>query len=112
MTSKECICQNPSAPANTFTSTLLGVDESHGRFGEVSLQRCLNCQRLWLQYFVEYEGSSQSGRWYRGEITPENAVTILKSLPEVVYGGSWFRDTNKPDMFPGGKGAIAINVDQ
>lgn len=81
-----------------FSSKWIGIDETDGRFGEVSIRQCHSCQRQWLHYFVEYEHLSKSGRWYRGIIddeiaqvvTPENAVEILSNLEWHFYGGSYF----------------------
>lgn len=95
----DCICMNPEKIRwNKFTSQRVGIDEQCGRFGEVSLEKCQMCQRIWLHYFVEYEHLSGSGRWYRGliseeiaqTITPENAVEILNNLEWHLYGGSYF----------------------
>jgi hypothetical protein len=96
---KSCDCMNPAQiRVGKFSSQWIGVDEQRGRFGEVSIDQCLFCHRIWLHYFVEYEHLSQSGRWYRGIIseeiapiiTPENAVEILNNLEWHFYGGSYF----------------------
>jgi hypothetical protein len=96
---ESCDCMNPNGLSyGTFLSTWLGIDETNGRFGEVSIRQCHCCQRQWLHYFFEYEHLSQSGRWYRGIIddeivqvvTPENAVEILSNLEWHFYGGSYF----------------------
>jgi hypothetical protein len=76
----------------------VGVDETNGRYADVTLERCLSCGRVWLRYFVEYEGISRSGRWARGEInerqakevTPDTALDILEGLASYVRGGSRF----------------------
>ncbi|GAB1541676.1 hypothetical protein NUACC21_43480 [Scytonema sp. NUACC21] len=94
-----CICMSLNGYRNgTFSSRWLGIDETNGRFGEVSIDQCHSCKRVWLHYFVEYEHLSQSGRWYRGMIddevaqvvTPETAVEILNNLEWHFYGGSYF----------------------
>ncbi len=41
----------------------VGVDETEGKFADVSVRRCDRCGRLWLCYFVEYEAFTASGRW-------------------------------------------------
>jgi hypothetical protein len=76
----------------------IGVDKTHGRFGEVSALQCRRCERYWIRYFVEYEHLSGSGRWYMGviapteieNITPVNAVEYLESLDWHHFGGSYF----------------------
>jgi len=86
----------------------VGVDETNGRYGEVTLRTCRGCGRIWLHYLVEYEAFSQSGRWYTAVIspdvaaslTPERAVPILEGLPWHVFGGSHFRSTGKRGTGP------------
>jgi len=86
----------------------LGVDKTHGRFGEVELWQCKNCGRFWLHYLVEYEAFTGSGRYFMGLITeevadtisPEKAVEYLNKLDWHLYGGSYF----------GGKGKSKNNV--
>lgn len=76
----------------------LGIDETHGRFGEVELWQCRSCGRYWLHYFVEYEHRTASGRHFMGLITPEQAdnlppekaIPYLESLDWYLYGGSYF----------------------
>ena len=63
-------------------------------YAEVSVDHCRTCGRNWLHYFLEFEGTSRSGRWYRGLIGPEvafshrNAAQIFEQLPEYWAGGS------------------------
>jgi hypothetical protein len=77
----------------------IGVDETDGRFAEVSIDTCKYCGTRWIHYFYEIEGISNSGRWYRGmigekgdaaDITPGIAVRWLEQLEQYVYGGSYF----------------------
>lgn len=96
-----CACEKPDFNYTEFRSSELGIDNTKGRYGEVSIQQCKLCQRIWIQYFVEYEHYSKSGRWYKGvvskkdrpHITPENAVEYLESLEWYVFGGSFFEST-------------------
>jgi hypothetical protein len=90
----------------------VGIDETNGRYGEVTLKQCTHCGRYWLHYFVEYEHRKSSGRWYMGLITPEQAQTLqpqaavayLEKLDWNFYGGSYFDGRN-------GKGHGNIFVD-
>lgn len=76
----------------------MGIDETNGRFGEVSLKQCKVCGQLWLHYFVEYESFTGSGRYFMGMISPEVAETIsaesaveyLNELEWHLYAGSFF----------------------
>jgi len=95
-----------------YDSRPLGVDVTKGRCGEVTLETCKACGQMWLRNFVEYESFSESGRWYRGPVTPEmveslkpeQAPELLASLPWHFYGGSYFRTLGR-------KGAGSVIVD-
>ena len=95
----QCACLRAPLPAAQYRAAgRIGVDETSGRFGEVTLRRCTRCGRLWLRYFVEYEAFSESGRYYMGLISPhrarrmtaEEAVAYLDSLSWHLYGGSYY----------------------
>jgi hypothetical protein len=93
-----CDCESPQARGALFEHTFIGIDQTTGRFADVSLQRCRSCEKDWVHYFVEYEAFSHSGRWARGivsaeearSITPEIAAEFLHGLPWYLYGGSHF----------------------
>jgi hypothetical protein len=99
----ECRCMSPPFDYQDYDTKPLGVDETNGRFGEVSVQTCKTCGRQWLHYFVEYEAFSKFGRWYRGLVSaevlhllkPESVVALLESLPWYFYGGSYFETTGR-----------------
>lgn len=94
-----CNCLNPKWKHEDYIKKDIGVDNTGGLFGEVSILECRKCGRKWLHYSVENEGFSQSGRWYRGyvsnrtakKVTPENAVKILEGMDSYYYGGSYFK---------------------
>ncbi|ESQ73504.1 hypothetical protein [Asticcacaulis sp. AC402] len=73
-------------------------DKTDGRHAEVEIKECVTCGKLWLRYAVEYPAFSYSGRWARGEITPELAAVIepeeaadfLAKRPSIIYGGSFY----------------------
>ncbi len=104
----QCTCQTAAAPAAQFTSLSVGTDATHGRFGEVTIEQCQQCQRVWLKYFVEYEGTSQSGRWLRAEYKPTMAAELLQQLGVTVWGGSFFQQHTAPAdwTLPGTVGRI------
>jgi hypothetical protein len=97
----DCVCMHPPFDYRDFSSVSVGTDETNGRFADVTIDACNKCQSKWLRYFVEYAGFSQSGRWYRGQVsdevartvTPESAVAVLEKLGSYFYGGSYFRST-------------------
>jgi hypothetical protein len=98
-----CQCVADMPVLRTQTVRNVGVDETKGRFADVTVEKCLSCGRLWLRYFVEYEGFSQSGRWYMGVISeevagsvvPETALGVLEGLEWHVYGGSYFKTAGR-----------------
>ena len=94
-----CPCMVADAKYDQFrTWRDLEPDPTDGRYADVSILQCVTCERLWLQYQVEYEAFSKSGRWARGVIEAETAATIkpeeatdcLATLPTYLYGGSYF----------------------
>ena len=99
----DCRCMAPPFDFADFDSEPLGIDQTNGRFAEVSVETCRACGAKWLRYFVEFEAFTASGRWYRGlvtaerlrTLTPELAVTLLESLPWYFYGGSYFQTTGR-----------------
>jgi hypothetical protein len=108
----ECRCLTPPFQYLDFNSEFIGVDETHGRFGEVSVEICKACGSKWLRYLVEYEAFTGSGRWYRGlvsseelqSLTPERAVAVIEGLSWHFRGGSYFKTT-------GERGAGPLSVD-
>ena len=104
----ECRCMTPPFWYQDYETEEVGIDETNGRFGEVSVETCKWCGNLWLRYLVEYPAFSESGRWYRGLVTPEmleslrpeQAPDLLASLPWHFYGGSYFRTTGRKGSSP------------
>jgi hypothetical protein len=94
-----CICLEVPLPFDHYQEVkFIGIDETEGRFGEVTLKQCRHCRRYWLHYLVEYEAFKGSGRYFMGLIalevanalTPEKAVAYLESLEWRLFGGSYF----------------------
>ena len=104
----KCRCMTPPFSYLDFDTSSLGVDETKGRNGEVTVETCKACGSVWLRYFVEWEWHSESGRWWRGPVTwemvwelkPEQAPELLSSLPWYFYGGSYFRTTGRRGSGP------------
>ena len=108
---QERLCQCLDRPLSFEHYTVvkhLGVDAAGGRFGEVQIKRCMHCGRLWLQYTVEYEHHSGSGRHFMGLLPPalvhsmtaEIALAYLESLEWHLFGGSYFGGMAKPAATP------------
>jgi hypothetical protein len=104
----ECRCMAPPFSFQDYDTEFLGVDETNGRFGEVSVETCKACGATWLRYFVEYEAFPRSGRWYRGlvspdvlqALTPDQAPGVLARLPWYFYGGNYFETTGRKGSGP------------
>jgi hypothetical protein len=109
----ECRCMTPPFSHLDYETVSLGVDETRGRHGEVTIETCRACGSKWLRYFVEYEFFSESGRWYRGlvrdesvaSLKPEQAPEFLASLLWYFYGGSYFRTLGRQ-----GSGPICVDL--
>lgn len=94
MAAKACACPN-AVPEQLTEIQNLGVGE---HFAEFSLLQCGRCGQTWLMLRFENEGISRSGRWYLGavdpsliaDMTPQNAKSVLESLPVYFCGGSYF----------------------
>ena len=104
----KCRCMTPPLDHRDFVREELGVDPARGRFADVAIEYCRHCGRAWLRYHYEMEAFSNSGRWYRGLLTPEqaaratpaNALEILAELPWHLYGGSYFNTTGERSDTP------------
>lgn len=96
-----CACEKPTASYTEFRTSALGIDNTHGKNAEVSIQQCKLCQRIWIRYDFNADVTPESGKWYKGmvskkdrpQITPENALEYLESLEWYVYGGGFFKNT-------------------
>jgi hypothetical protein len=102
--SVDCPClQSAQGYLNYLDIRSVGVDPTQHRYGEVTVKQCKHCGRLWLHYFVEYEAFSESGRWFMGLITPEQAeamtpekaIDYLDTLDWHLQGGSYFRTASR-----------------
>jgi hypothetical protein len=99
VTAEDCTCLEADSFRDDFERTVLGLDRTAAAgLGEVSIDRCRRCGRLWLHYFLEYPDVPESSRWYRAPITPEmardvsprRAVALLESLPWRLQGGAYY----------------------
>jgi hypothetical protein len=96
---KACPCLHEPQPFDRYTLVRsVGVDETHGRYGEVTIRECRQCGRWWLHYAVEYEAFTGSGRYFMGlirprvarSLAPDEAVAYLERLRWHLYGGSYY----------------------
>jgi hypothetical protein len=109
----KCKCFAPPLHYTDYQISYIGVDETNGRFAEVTLQTCIHCGAKWLNYLVEFEAFTKSGRWYRGvisenelkDIQPEKVVAYFESLDWFIFGGSYFSSTG---MY--GKGKVQADL--
>jgi len=88
----ECLL---APPKNLALFRWLGMDAS---FGEASIYVCPECRQYWLRVQYEDEAFTESGRWYLGAVTSEQAAALeaeaaaaaLEQLSWYYYGGSYF----------------------
>lgn len=98
-----CPCMNPPFQRQDFAHRYLGMDETDGRFADVSLEQCTTCGSYWMHYGYSIEGFSGSGRWYRIQVDPEKtaavkpeaAARLLINATWHFYGGSYYGTTGK-----------------
>ncbi|RYU95723.1 hypothetical protein [Emticicia agri] len=98
MTTHNCPCKNPPFSYLNYDTVELGIDETNGRFAEVSIQNCKHCQTIWLHYFVEIEGFSGNIKWFKAiiddtvldSLTVENALEHIERAAWYFYGGSYY----------------------
>ena len=101
MSEIQCRCWSVPFWYGDFNSRYIGVDETIGPFGNVSVEQCKQCGQQWLQYLIEEEGFSRSGRWYRvplsdeeaASVSPVTAVQLLCRRGWHFRGGSYFDST-------------------
>lgn len=99
--SSGCRCFNPPFNHQDFDFNHIGIDITNQRNGEVTVQTCKSCGKKWLNYHVEHEAFTASGRWFRGQIdnnelsriSAENALQFLEQLPWHFVGGSYYRSS-------------------
>lgn len=94
----DCICKKPPFSYLNYETVELGIDETNGRFAEVSIQTCKHCHTSWLNYFIEIEGFSGNIKWFKAiidatasaSLTPKNAIEHIEKSVWYFYGGSYF----------------------
>ncbi len=107
-TAASCHCLTPPFRYTDFERKSLGVDQTKGRFAEVSVDTCRACAQKFLHYQYELEGISRSGRWYRAPVCtvelrnllPEAAPAILATRPWYYFGGSYFESSGQRTTSP------------
>lgn len=107
-----CACEKHDLSKSEYRTSIVGTDSTNDVNAEVSIIQCRLCQRIWLNYTVEFTNSQESGRWYKGiiakkevaEMKPENAIEYLENLPWYICGGSYF---GNKEVFGEGK----LNMD-
>lgn len=93
-----CACEKHDLSVSEYRTSIVGIDFTSDKNAEVSIIQCRLCQRIWLNYAVEFPDSPESGRWFKGiiakkevaEMKPENAIEYLENLPWYICGGSYF----------------------
>ena len=70
--SVQCTCQRPPFHYLGYSIDKLGENEQ----GEATLETCKYCGAIWLNYLIEEPQYSNSGRWWRMEVTQTEAATL------------------------------------
>ena len=108
-----CKCFVPPLHFTDYDKKFWGTDDTNGRFAEVTVETCIHCQTIWINYLVENESFSKSGRWYRGiisdqeltNLTPMKVVAYLEKLDWYIFGGSYFSSAGNY-----GKGKVFVDI--
>ncbi len=93
-----CKCETPPSHYSDFDEEFVGEDQ---HAAEVSLFRCRTCGRSWLKYLIEEPHRSNSGRWWRVAVSPEDlaglsvgtARDFIEKQLQCIVGGSYFGST-------------------
>jgi len=108
MPGNDCHCLIPPFHYTDFDSCGVGIDETAGRFADVSVERCLRCGQRWLRYHYEVEAFSRSGRWYQVPISEAEAAVVTVTTAVAMLcrphwhfrGGSYFDSTGERCEWP------------
>jgi hypothetical protein len=92
-----CVCYQPPFNFKNYVIKELGYDKD---YGDISIATCQTCGNQWLNYLVEEEHISRSGRWWRvlldkPDITVNEAKGYIESRPWHFGGGSYYDSTGK-----------------
>lgn len=73
-------CKNPPFYFEDYEIEELGVDENF-KYAEVTVDTCKKCGAKWLEYLIEEEHYTKSGRWWRTPIEGNyfNNLTALNA---------------------------------
>ena len=87
-----CICHNPPFKAVSFQINSLGSDHN---FADITQEMCNKCGQGWIKYFLEDEGFSNSGRWWRvpfSDACPSfsEAKSFIEKQTWCWVGGSYY----------------------
>ncbi len=93
-----CVCERLPPNYKNYISSYLGQDSTNGRYADITIEKCIHCERNWVKYLVEFERFSKSGRFYMGivaendlpKLTPKNTIMYIEKLDWYIYGGSYF----------------------
>ncbi|MEZ5115846.1 MAG: hypothetical protein R2737_06220 [Candidatus Nanopelagicales bacterium] len=89
----ECDCVLAIHRVDLLDREYLGMDDD---FGEVSVETCRHCGTRWVEYLLEDEYETASGRWWRAPFDPADgprpttltARSYLESRDWRIVGGS------------------------
>jgi len=93
-----CVCEKHDLNESEYRTSIVGTDSTNDVNAQVSIIQCKLCQRIWLNYAIEFPNFPDYGRWCKGIIAkkevvgmkPENAIEYLENLQWYICGGSYF----------------------
>ena len=108
MSGDNCRCLCPPFHYTDYDSCHVGVDETEGRYADVSVERCNRCGQRWLRYHYEVEAYPRSGRWYQVAISEAEAVAVTATTAVAMMcrhrwhfrGGSYFNSAGDRCEWP------------
>lgn len=106
MNKSTCSCFSLGASRDWTERADIGTSSG---YWDVSRIRCGQCGTLWLQANLEHSAFSRSGRFYRTPvsdavldgITPDAGMSLLKSAPMRIAGGSLWDGVEHVSVGPG-----------
>ena len=91
----KCKCKKPPFHYLDYNIVDLGEDNQ----GEATLETCKKCNTVWLNYLIEEPHHSNSGRWWRVEVLPNEVSSLsmntvksyIESKETCFVGGSFYK---------------------
>ncbi|MBN2835218.1 MAG: hypothetical protein JXR48_09655 [Candidatus Delongbacteria bacterium] len=91
----KCKCKKPPFHYLDYDIVVLGENN----LGEATLQTCKKCGAIWLKFLIEEPHYTNSGRWWRVQVSPnemvsltiDSAINYIEIQSECFVGGSFYK---------------------